>query len=172
MADFKEAIPHILKWEGGYSNIADDKGGVTYAGISRKNNPNWTGWKTIDALPHPPKTGALLPDLQPSVNALYKVNYWNKIIGDKIQNQGVATFLFDWFVNSGYHAIEGAQRVTGSKVDGVMGNGTLAAINNYKGDFKAKLIEERTAFVNRIVKNSPVQAKFLKGWLNRINSYK
>lgn len=169
MADFNKAIPHILKWEGGYVNDEDDNGGETYRGISRKNNPNWIGWKKIDTLS--PKEGDIFPELEDAVKSYYRVAYWNKIFGDNIKNQDVALFLFDWFVNSGYHAIEAVQRITNVRVDGVMGNNTVKAINNYPGNLKEALVFERIKFIKNIVKVRPSQKKFLDGWMNRIDSY-
>jgi len=45
---FSHILNDTLKHEGGYANHSADKGGETYRGITRKNNPNWQGWKYID----------------------------------------------------------------------------------------------------------------------------
>lgn len=50
MADFKTAYKKIEAAEGGYCFDPDDAGGETYKGISRKANPNWDGWISIDAI--------------------------------------------------------------------------------------------------------------------------
>ena len=48
-SSFKRAFKHIIEvFEGKYSNDADDPGGETYKGISRKMNENFEGWKIID----------------------------------------------------------------------------------------------------------------------------
>jgi lysozyme family protein len=173
MADFLKAIPIILKNEAGYEIDPDDKGGETYAGITRKNFPNWHGWAIIEAA-KPLKEGQIINNsaLTDLINNFYKYQFWGKFMGDKINSQRVATFLFDWFVNSGYHAIMGVQGVLKLRVDGIMGSQTLAAINNANEDeLMTKLIDSRTSFVKNIVKRSPKQEKFLAGWLNRINSF-
>lgn len=170
MADFNKAILHILKQEGGYANDPDDLGGETYQGISRKNNPNWTGWAVIDTMKL--KRGQIVPKLTPKVIAYYRVAYWNKVIADKIINQGVATFLFDWYVTSGYHAIEAIQMLTNCRVDGVMGNNTLSAINKADNSLLGKLMDARVQFFKNIVKKRPSQEKFLDGWLNRVAYYR
>jgi lysozyme family protein len=48
MANFEIAYKRIEKYEGSYVYALDDNGGKTYAGLSRKVNPNWIGWKMID----------------------------------------------------------------------------------------------------------------------------
>lgn len=135
MADFEQAIPIILKDEGGYSNNKSDKGGETYCGISRLDNPNWVGWKIIDGykMAHPLHNGDIIKDtvLDGFVHAQYKAKYWDKIQGDNISSQRVANFLFDWFVNSGYHAVEHLQKCLDIRADGVMGSGTVAATNTH-----------------------------------------
>ena len=50
MADFRLAYKKIEAAEGGYVNDPDDKGGETYKGISRKANPDWDGWISIDQI--------------------------------------------------------------------------------------------------------------------------
>ena len=48
MADVTKLVPHILKFEGGYVNDKDDKGGETFMGITRKNHPNLKMWDIVD----------------------------------------------------------------------------------------------------------------------------
>jgi lysozyme family protein len=46
---FDKALKHILSnFEGGYANSTKDSGGETFRGISRKTNPSWPGWPTVD----------------------------------------------------------------------------------------------------------------------------
>lgn len=174
MATYEKAIPHILKWESGYVNDPDDMGGETYRGITRKNFPKWSGWAFID---EEKKKGeieekTIFQEIETKVHAFYKVEFWNKIYCDMMKDERVALFMFDWFVNSGYHAVRGAQRVLNITVDGVMGNGTLRAINNAPDSLFEALKQERINFLKGIVAKRPSQEKFLKGWLNRVNYYK
>jgi lysozyme family protein len=172
MALYEQAIPAILKWEGGYVNDPSDRGGETYRGISRKNHPRWTGWAIIDTYPEEQKHhNREWPELEDKVKAFYRAEYWNKIMGGQIKDQKVAGFLLDWFVHSGYHAIKNLQRIIGQLDDGVMGIKTITAINKYDGDLFGKLKEARIKFVHNIAKTRPSQPKFLKGWLNRIEDF-
>ncbi len=109
MADFMKAISKILKSEGGYVNDPDDKGGETYKGISRKNNPNWIGWSYIDDIKkyHPNTFKRILdvtPQLQKAVYDVYKEKYWNVLKLDDFNNQNIANEIFDTCVNCGKKA--------------------------------------------------------------------
>ena len=105
MANFDIAYKRTAKFEGGYVNDPDDKGGETYFGIARKSNPQWLGWKIIDAqkkLPNfPSNLTSVRYDLDTLEKNLYKVNYWDKVWGDKINNQKVANDMYDTAVNMG-----------------------------------------------------------------------
>ena len=50
LANFESAFNRMIEDEGGYvlHEVPGDRGGMTYAGIARKMNPNWEGWQHID----------------------------------------------------------------------------------------------------------------------------
>lgn len=65
------------------------------------------------------------------------------------------------------------QRVLGVTADGVVGEVTLGAINRAEPrELFERIKAERIAFVEAIVKRTPSQKVFLKGWKNRINDIK
>lgn len=117
MAKFIDAYKKVLNNEGIYSNDPDDAGGETYKGISRKANPNWDGWISIDAVKksHPTTFKGILkktPELEKKVQDLYKDKYWDCFELDDVPNQLVAEQMFDTAVNQGQTAaIKFAQRV-------------------------------------------------------------
>ena len=117
MADFKSAYKKIEAAEGGYAFDPDDAGGETYKGISRKANPNWDGWISIDAIKkaHPTTFKSILkktPELEKKVQELYKDKYWDCFNLDDVPNQLVAEQMFDTAVNQGQTAaVKFAQRV-------------------------------------------------------------
>lgn len=117
MADFKSAYKKIETVEGGYVFDPDDAGGETYKGISRKANPNWDGWISIDAIKkaHPTTFKGILkktPELEKKVQDLYKDKYWDCFELDDVPSQLVAEQMFDTAVNQGQTAaIRFAQRV-------------------------------------------------------------
>lgn len=117
MADFKTAYKKIEAAEGCYCFDPDDAGGETYKGISRKSNPNWDGWISIDAIKkaHPTTFKGILkkiPELEKKVQDLYKDKYWDCFELDDVPSQLVAEQMFDTAVNQGQTAaIRFAQRV-------------------------------------------------------------
>ena len=169
MAEFLTAYKITAKWEGGYSNVSNDLGGITYCGISRKFHPNWKGWAIVDKY-KPLKHNQIIEDtqLQNEVRQFYYYNFWLNISAEFIESQSIANFVYDWHVNSGNAGIRAIQRALKLKPDGIVGSKTIEALNK---SGLCKLIQARIDFVNAIVKRSPSQAKFLDGWLNRIRSF-
>lgn len=173
MAEFLSAYAKVMGHEGGYVNDPQDRGGETYAGITRKNYPDWEGWPIVDRY-KPLERGEIIEDVELSgqVKAFYKRTQWDKVKGDLIDSQKVATFLFDWYVNSGRTGIKEAQRAVGLTPDGVIGTASLQKINKYHERTMLDILKNaRRSFVRDIVKVDPSQRKFLNGWLNRIASF-
>lgn len=164
MAQASKLMPFLLKWEGGFVNDPADAGGATMKGVTLATFRKFYGSdKTVDDLKAITDTQWL---------HIFKTGYWDKCGADKILSQSVANALVDWAYNSGpATAAKAVQKIVGVTADGIIGNQTLAAINSKNArqlfsDIKAA----RTQFVENIVKNKPLQGKFLKGWKNRINA--
>lgn len=178
MAKFEIAYTQFIEPnEGGYANVESDKGGETYAGISRVYNPTWPGWVLIDmykshfaenTIPRNHK----FPDLQNLVEEFYFTK-WLKNHFEKIHNQDIANLLFDYFVHSGSHAIKAIQKLTGAKQDGYMGPETVAAINEYPNPARLhdNLKAQRESFLQSLIDADPSQAKFAGGWGKRIAGF-
>lgn len=136
MAKFDIAYKRTAKFEGGYVYDPDDNGGETYAGISRRANPKWLGWKTIDSAKKKsgfPKNLADNAVLKQQVKTLYKTNYWNPIWGDRINRQEVANEIYDFGVNAGVAtSIKLQQRQFKMKETGKMDEKLLAKLNSIK----------------------------------------
>ena len=101
---------------------------------------------------------------------LYRLNYWNKAQGDKINSQAVAESVFDACVNMGVKpACKLAQSAAGAAlVDGLVGTGTLKAINGLDEElFLAKFALEKIGRYAAICNKDRTQSKFLLGWINR-----
>lgn len=169
MAQFAPAYAIVKRWEGGYVNDPADKGGETYAGISRRFWPSWPGWEIVDSA-KPLKRNAKLPQLDFVVEHFY-LQLWNEGNFQKINSQDVANILFDFRVNSGATAIKKVQQLLGVIPDGRMGNDTLKAINSVSASALNNQIKElRENFYKSLAAN-PTQQKFLSGWLARLNAF-
>ena len=166
MASFKKHIEPLITKEGGYKliNVKGDRGGRTYAGVSERANPKWEGWKIIE------EEGLESPRLRYAVHALYRKNYWTPIMGDSISSSAVAEILFSSSVLSGTRtAVRLAQKACGAFADGVMGKSSISILNRVpEKEFLASFGLVRIARFSSIVAKDRSQAKFLRGWINRV----
>lgn len=188
MANIDKLIPFILKWEGGFVNDPTDRGGATNKGVTlatyeayckRKGYPR----PTVERLKNIPDT---------HWREIVKTMFWDKWKADDIHSQKVANILVDWVWGSGIHGIKKPQALLGVKVDGIVGDKTLSAVNFADPEelFDA-IYQERVKFLNAIVSNSVAayekkigrkatdaellkytQKRFIKGWLNRLQDIK
>ncbi len=175
MASYRDSLSKLFRpgIEGRYGNLKGDKGGETYCGVARNFHGNWSGWVEFDLAR---KTGLdvngdsmfliLLPHLEP----FYRDNFWTKIQGDALKDQGLADFLFACAVNmNSPPAVKLLQRAVGAKADGVLGPRTLATVNSGGPVVLQRFAEHVRAFYHRIATGD--KARFLKGWLNRVALY-
>lgn len=109
-----KAFDLLMINEGGYVNDANDSGGETKYGISKKVYPY------ID-----------IPNLTiEQAKEIYKKDYWNRCKCDYLPD-ALSVAVFDFAVNSGTkRAIKYLQMaITGITVDGIIGNQTICAAN-------------------------------------------
>lgn len=88
---------------------------------------------------------------------IFKWYFWDRVGGDQIQDQNLATFLADWMYNGGYPLAWIAQ------------NGGIPGIN--RGNAQALLesaISARLAYVRSL----PAYVHFGRGWERRILSFR
>ena len=185
MANIDKFIPILLRWEAstivkdgepldkaytratkrGFVNDPNDNGGATMVGITigtYRSYCRYRGWKT--------------PSVQDLKNLPYKTwrdivytMYWNKWKADTINDQTTANMVVDWVWHSGAATIKKVQALLNVTADGIVGPKTITALNNAK-DINNKIYQSRKAYFEAIVKKNPSQKKWLKGWMNRLNS--
>lgn len=163
MAKFELYAPILKKFEGGFIDHPADKGGPTNCGVTLATFKVIFGKdKTVD-------------DLKKMTDAQWKKVmkvYWDACNADKIQNQSIANIVVDWNVNSGTTGRKSVQKALGLYADGIFGPKTLEALNKTPGKCVfCKIREAREAFYRGIAEKNPSQAVFLKGWINRLNSF-
>lgn len=173
----------------GFANDPIDNGGATMIGI------------TLDTFKaYRKRKGKKTPSVQDLKNITYeewfdilKTMFWDKMLADRINNQSIANLCVNTVWGSGAGYIKNIQGVLGVKADGVVGSITLGAINGYEPqkELFEKLWKRREKFFYDIVARSVAayekkigrpateteklrhtQKKFLRGWLNRLNSFK
>lgn len=161
MADFELAVKKILNFEGCYSNDPKDYGGETKFGIAKKFYPE-VDIKNLT---------------QEEAEAIYKRDYWDKLMLDNVINQGVADELFDIAVNMAWHrAALFIQQILNIvtklqlKEDGLIGYKTLSAINNYKYPETLVAALNGLQFMHywKRVQEDVSQKVFFRGWLKRV----
>jgi len=180
---FEDAYNDLIKDEGGYVNDPDDSGGETYKGISRRYNPDWTGWKIIDNYKENKenfkdflKTDVQLDNL---VQAYYKANYWLKFKGNDLPYI-IAEELFEQSVNLGTWKTAGinlqkalnllnrnGKLFKDLTVDGLVGPTTLKAVSLVKSTRLLKVLNG-LQFMRyyELDKKNPTLEKYV-GWFDR-----
>ena len=169
MADMNKLIPFIFKWEGGWSNHKNDKGGATNMGVTIATwkrhgyDKNRDGVIDVKDLKLITKEDAV---------RILRI-YWNKWKADQINNQSIANILVDWVWGSGANGIKIPQRILGVKQDGIVGPKTIEAINKYEQKtLFDKIHKAREQYFRDICRRDSTQYVFLNGWLNRLNNFK
>lgn len=139
---FKKALQFVLKWEGGYVNNPNDKGGATNKGITQGTYNSWLISK-----------GQQRKDVkfisQSEVEEIYYKNYWLKA-GCQNMSKKFAVLSFDTAVNMGVGRVRGFLQAA-----------------DYK--YPEKFIKAREAKYREFASYGN-QKIFLQGWLNRLNA--
>ena len=165
---FYSTIPLVLKYEGGFTDNPNDRGGRTNMGVTQ-------GF--LDT--YKERAGVSVDDVrylkEEDAIELYRTE-WNIYGFGKLDNSNVMKLVYDFAVNSGpLVAIKYLQRILNSKgknlaVDGYIGENTNRAANSVDEKWLVREIQKsRAEHCDRIVDKDPKQRKFIKGWFNRIN---
>ena len=181
MADIKKSMELLKQVE--HSNRNDkllhkNKGenGLTFFGIYEGAHPDWKGWSIIKRyLEFTPdikecsKILANVSDLMELVNQFYKVKFWDRARLDEVNSQKIADEIFIFGVNVGMKvAVIKAQFLLNTKPDGILGNKTLALLNQYdEDDFDVLFDEQEIKHYDKLIS---LHSKFKineAGWYNR-----
>ncbi len=179
---FDELFDGVIIHEGYYANVTGDKGGETYMGVARNLHPNWDGWQLIDDYKEThgeiPRNKMIdIPELNCMVKDFYYHTFYKKFRIDSILRGSLQEIIFDWCVNSGYWGSCGVQKVLNRyfdcdlKLDGIIGKQTINAINFCPPQQLFNAIKSARIHYYHVIAKKGQNAKFLKGWLRRINSF-
>lgn len=160
---FEEIFKYLLKVEGVYSNDKNDSGGKTKYGIIEK-----------EARSHGYKGDMRNLSLD-FAKKIYEKDYYKKNQLDKVKNDKIALSICDFSVTSGNYGVRKAQETlnkindTNLKVDGVLGEKTLEALNKTNPEtFLKEYHNSQRKFYNSIGYGK--NKVFLKGWQNRVTT--
>lgn len=158
-AVFTEVMPLLKDIEGGYSNDPHDYGGETNWGVTKRSYPN-LDIKNLT--------------FNDACLKVYIPDYWDKYQLAQINSQAVANKLFLALINMNPHeAIMCVQRAINHpdailKIDGVMGQATITAINNsVRWALADAITVELVTFYYGRVQADNSQLVFIKSWLRR-----
>lgn len=173
-ADYRKYVPFVLNWEGGVSNNAADRGGLTYKGITRATYVALC--QTV--LKKAPNMEHFLSLTDEEVGLFVK-HYWDKSTNNnQIASQKIAEAITSWHWGSGKLGLMWYQQMLNKEygcklvVDGVIGRSSIAAINSIDADDLFRMsIKYRYNRFYQICKQNPSQKIFLKGWLNRLKDF-
>lgn len=170
--NFEKIIEGVRRYEGGYVNHPNDRGGATNMGITKPFYAKYLG------VPSSLITTQMIKDLTwPEAKMMYYKNIWLENGLDKLP-EFLQEVMMNYIVISGpARAIPHLQRFVGVRPDGEIGPNTLKAIQNkvktYPSErlFLNAFIHDIMRFFIGIVQSRASQRVFLKGWFNRFSQY-
>jgi lysozyme family protein len=166
------------KWEreNGTTNDPADKGGWTNDGITYKHF--YSNCKVVLGVE---PTDDRFENMSLDDVKLFYNRIWERMMLDKVDNALIAGVCFDFALNSGYgkREIQEVLMIYGFPIapDNIFGPKTIAALNKaviVHGVAKVSkdILDQRLKYVQGLVKKTPSQVRFIKGWTNRINDWR
>lgn len=158
---FEPALKRVLVHEGGFVNDPDDPGGPTNRGVTQRVYDGYRRRKGLQLR----SVRAITAD---EVGEIYKRQYWDTVRGDDLP-AGLDYAVFDFAVNSGVQrASKHLQRVLKVKIDGIIGERTIAAAEDREiVQLVEEYVQSRMTFLRSITKGGGWK-KFGKGWTRRV----
>lgn len=158
-SNFETSTGWALIHEGGYVNNPKDPGGATNKGVTQET---YDGYRDRMSKQRQSVRSITMTE----VMSIYKTQYWDRIFGDALP-AGLDYAMYDFSINSGpSRAVKFLQEILGVKVDGVMGNITLGAIQRH--DDISGLIQELCLKRLNWMKRLSTFKTFGKGWTRRV----
>jgi len=162
MADLNLSMPYVLQNEGGYTV---DDGGPTNFGIVEQDLATYRG------IPVSTITAEDIKNLTVAeATAIYAKEYWQPMGLSAVNDQSIATAIFDAGVNMGIGTgARLAQRVVGATGDGIIGPNTLLAINTWtRANFIPPFANAVLTHYQGIVASDPGKySRYFPGWSAR-----
>jgi lysozyme family protein len=161
MKTFQDALAFVLKWEGGYVNDPDDRGGATNCGVTQSVYDAYRNSQNLGRRP--------VKDInRDEVADIYRMRYWRASRAEWLP-WPLSLAVFDIAVNSGVgRSTQFLNRIFGLGTSMEWTVALSAKIHKANAKETAlQLCRERERFYRRLAVLRPVNRKFLKGWLRR-----
>lgn len=172
MIDTDGLLADILRREGGYTNHPADRGGPTKFGITAKTLGEYRGLgrAALDV--------EVMALTEEDARAIYWNNYiikpgFNKLPDSTGAQRALVALLVDSAVNSGpAMAVRWLQDAVNATLDGVLGPGTLEAVNRMDSAIVYRLVlASRVCFVGQLISKNCTQSVFAAGWAARLAEF-
>ncbi|MFW9625369.1 MAG: putative peptidoglycan-binding domain-containing protein [Sulfurospirillum sp.] len=182
MAKFNEAMGLFLKAE--ISNNPKEtlhknrgENGLTYMGIYQSAHPTWFRWGYINTILEKHDGNKIEASIElyqdrsltQDVYDFMKKNFWDVMKLDSVTSQKIAEELFIFGTNANMKAgVKMAQRLIGVEDDGIVGNGTITALNTFNErvfDEEYDLLEQ--AYYMNLISRHPELEVNERGWIRR-----
>lgn len=147
---FERALAWVLTWEGGYVERDDDPGGPTKWGITQATYDAYRRKKGLYVRPVRYMTDE-------ECRTIYRTEYWERARCDGLA-WPLSVAVFDAAVQ---HGVGTALRMLRNVQALTQGDAQTQAL---------ALIEHRRAFYHQLATHRPQLARFLRGWLARMDS--
>lgn len=164
MANKIGIINWVLRFEdstlsGTVSNLPGDSGGMTRFGIASNVHPEVpASFYTCDT-----QTALFM------AQQIYSNQYWHPLHLDSVSDDGLASVMMDFAVNSGVgRATKEVQTLLGTVADGSIGPETLGLLRNAnQAELAIQLRSARADWDREVAARFPAEAPYLKNWLQR-----
>lgn len=148
--------------------------GLTYYGIYESAHPTWKGWNIINRyLANTPdikqcsKILSNVSDLNKMVEDFYKKEFWDKMKLDLVNLEHKQLELMCFAIVAGVPTcIKKLQELLKVKVDGIIGQFTINALNAYNDVLFDKLFDKKEIEYTDSL-NDAKYGIYKKGWKNR-----
>jgi lysozyme family protein len=171
-ASFDDAIPTILRHEGGFENDVNDPGGATNYGVSLR----WLKSKNLleeleieEGDKDQTDVQAIKSMTRAQASGFFKAYWWDFYKYQNLLAQPLATKVFDMAINLGApRAHRMLQTVIHVPLDGILGPKSFNEANALPT--AATIVNLQTLqanFYRSLVATNPARAEFLQGWLSR-----
>jgi lysozyme family protein len=164
MGRFETALQLVFHAEGGLANVPGDRGGLTKYGVTNKTYQSYRRLVSDPALPRSVRDITV-----PIAADVYRRLFWDQCSAGACELP-LAVVVFDMAVNSGPETAKRyLQRALGVPEDGEIGPQTLAALHVAdQKEVAFRYLDLRWGFYEAIIRRDRTQAKFRRGWLNRL----
>lgn len=158
--NFKASLSRVLVSEGGFVDHPKDPGGATNQGVTQRTYDAYRRGKGL-------RLRTVRSMTEGERDEIYRRQYWDAVQGDNLP-AGLDYVMFDGCANSGpKQSIKWLQRALGAAytgtIDGVIGLGTLAALNE---------VDDVAALIGRICDRRLAFLRALDGWRYFGNGWK